>query len=107
MKRIMHRIKGKENTYIEAALVYDLGGHNVWTSRVDRRGYYMTIRRVERENGFERFALFDGKKVLVKEVRRKSKKAEAEAEKWMTENYETWFAIVFPDVEYSSGATIM
>lgn len=99
MKTILHRIEGTENNFVEVKLIYDLGGHNVWTYEEDKRGYYATVRRVERKNGMYSFTLFDGRKIFLKEVKRKSKKAEAEAEQIMNDNYMNWIKAVYPDVK--------
>ena len=107
MKTILHRIEGTENNYIEAKLIDDLGGYNMWNGGNDRRGYYTTIRRVERKNGLYSFTLFDGRKFFLKEVKRKSKKAESEAEQIMNDNYMDWIKAVYPDIKISTGCTII
>lgn len=63
---------------------YDLGGMNYFTGRVERRGYYISIMpvyRTVREGGWtsESYTAFTGIKTCLKEVTRKSNKAEAEA----------------------------
>jgi hypothetical protein len=65
---------------------YSLGGHSVWSSEYNKRGYYLYVTPVEvtfREDGSvlcQSRTLFSGYKVLLKEVNRQSKKAQAEAE---------------------------
>lgn len=107
MKTILHSIEGTENEYIETKLFYDLGGYNYFTYKTDRRGYYASVKRVSRSNGMHSSALFDGRKILLKEVKRQSKKAEAEAEQIMMDNYEKWMKVVYPDVNVSTGCTII
>lgn len=102
----MFRIEGTENEFVKAQLGYDLGGENVWTLKVDRRGYYVYVRRVKRERGFESFELHDGRKFLLKEVKRQSKKAEAEAEAKFNEVYMDLIRRVYPNLVLSTGCTI-
>ena len=59
---------------------YDKGGMNYFTYKVERRGYYLSVRPVLQSKGLVSYTSFSGTKVLLKEVSRKSAKAEAEAE---------------------------
>lgn len=72
-------------TEIKMSTGYDLGGMNYFSGAVNRRGYYLYAQPVERSdsNGFrcESTTLFSGFKVMLVEVSRKGKKAEATAEK--------------------------
>jgi hypothetical protein len=106
MRTIEHRVKGTENDWLVAQLDYLLGGYNVWTYKEEKRGYYVYIRRITRSNGMYSYDLMSGRKILVKEVKRQSKKAEAEAEQIMNDNYRRYFEMVYPGVEYSEGCTI-
>ena len=72
-------------THLRVDLDYQLGGMNVFTYKREPRGYYLSVCPVERENRgngvvMESFTAFTGTKMLVKEVTRKSAKAEREAE---------------------------
>lgn len=107
IKTIMHRIEGTDNEFVKAELVYDLGGVNVWTYKVDPRGYWVLIRRVKKERGFESFVLYDGRKILLTETSRQSKKAEAEAEARFNAEYLEMIRRVYPNVKLSTGCTIM
>lgn len=74
-----------KTTHIKLDLYYNLGGYNVFTYRQEPRGYYLSacpVERIDRGGGFimEGFTAYTGTKVLVKEVKRKSVKAEREAE---------------------------
>ena len=71
---------GQKENFLKAELYYSKGGLNVWTYKTEPRGYYLSVTPVERGNGMEGFTMFTGIKILVKEVSRKSEKAEAEAE---------------------------
>ena len=82
-------LKVKENpasvTDLKIELYYDLGGMNYFTSRAESRGYYLSVKPVERcvfSYGYtsERYTAFTGIRQLVKSVKRKSQKAEKEAE---------------------------
>ena len=70
---------------IKVSFDYDLGGISYLSGQTNRRGYYLYVKTVTRDRrpegySFESCTLFDGFKVLLKEVPRKSKKAEGEAE---------------------------
>ena len=77
-------LKVKENagniTDLKIELYYHLGGMNYFTGREERRGYYLSVTPVEKSRGFISYTAFTGIKQLIKEVKRKSNKAEAEAE---------------------------
>lgn len=72
----------KEN-FLKVEVRYNLGGHSYVTYRNERRGYYLHVTPVTREDKgsyvMESFTAFRGFKMLLKEVKRQSKKAEAEA----------------------------
>lgn len=77
----------KENaaaTHIKIELRYDLGGYNMFDYTPKKRGYYIHVMPVTRETrdgyALETFTAYTGYKQLVKEVTRKSAKAEAAAE---------------------------
>lgn len=73
-------IKGSTNDFIKVSTGYEKGGISVWTGKDSKRGYYVYVTPVQRDNRFESQTLFDGYKQLLKEVGRAGKKAEAEAE---------------------------
>lgn len=73
-------------THLRIELYYSLGGMNYFTGSVENRGYYLSVTPVERRasaRGYtsECCTAFTGIKQNIKEVTRKSKKAESEAEK--------------------------
>lgn len=85
-KYIELKANGKSATHLKCEVFYSLGGMNYFTGKREGRGYYASVVPVERkryENGMvmEGFIAFTGTKILLKEVSRKSAKAEAEAEK--------------------------
>lgn len=71
-------------THVKIELRYNLGGPNYAYGGMNKRGYYIHVTPVKRETrngyGLESFVAFTGYKQLVKEVTRKSAKAEAAAE---------------------------
>ena len=67
------------NKYIKLYTYYKKDAMNYFTYKNEARGYYLSVTPVERARGFESFTAFTGFKVLLKEVTRASKKAEAEA----------------------------
>ena len=72
-----------KTTHIKVEVYYSLGGMNYFTYKTERRGYYLSVCPVtiEERDGWrsEGFTLFTGTKWLLKEVKRKSAKAETEA----------------------------
>jgi hypothetical protein len=78
---------------LKVEVYYSLGGLNYFTGRQEKRGYYLSVTPVEIEDhgGYrtETVTLFSGVKELLKEVTRRSKKAETEAEKLAEERMET------------------
>lgn len=86
-------IKVKENlakvTHLKIELYYSLGGFNAFTHRTEKRGYYLSVIPIETHtsnSGYTTVTItaFSGIKHCIKEVSRKSKKAEHEAEKLST-----------------------
>lgn len=73
--------QGANNLIVEVK--YTLGGVSFATYREYPRGYYLHVTPVLREEfgeyASETFKLFGGAKMLLKEVKRQSKKAEQEA----------------------------
>ena len=81
----MQQIGNTKITHIRVETYYSLGGYNYFTYRQERRGYYISVAPVERSEYapgvvMERTTCFSGYKALLKEVSRKSAKAEREAE---------------------------
>ena len=90
-----HYIKVKPNagstTHLKVDMSYSLGGMNLFTYKNERRGYYLYVTPVERRSCgdgvmMEGFVAFSGTKLLLKEVTRKSAKAEQEAKR-MVDQY--------------------
>lgn len=70
---------GQAETHLEIELYYSLGGMNWWTYETEKRGYYISVIPVEKGNGMIGCTAFSGIRQLVKSVKRKSEKAETEA----------------------------
>lgn len=74
----------KEGTEVKVATNYNIGGANYFSGGVNPRGYYITVRAVERStsHGFqsESFMLFQGLGGILLEVARRGAKAAAEAD---------------------------
>ena len=72
------------NKQLKIEVYYDKGGMNYFNSKVERRGYWLSIRQVERdtrENGvvIESYGMFSGVKAFLLEVKRKSDKSYEQA----------------------------
>ena len=65
---------------LEIEVYYHLGGMNYFTGRNEPRGYYLSVTPALRYKHSTSYISFTGTKILLKEVKRKSAKAEAEAE---------------------------
>lgn len=84
----------RDGQTLSVSIFYDLGGMNYFSGGVNRRGYYLSVRPVSvsrDETGrvvTESSVMFNGTKMLLVEVNRQSKKAEAEALKKAKENKE-------------------
>ena len=76
-------VNNEDVNNIKVRVFYSLGGINYFTYGHDARGYYLSVFPVKREDHgsytSESTRLGSGYKVLLKEVKRKSEKAENEA----------------------------
>jgi DNA mismatch repair ATPase MutS len=79
----MKRYEERNGKTLEIEVRYNVGGQNNWTSRNEKRGYYLHVTPVQiKDYGTYRtvtMTAFSGYKQLLKEVGRKSAKAEQEA----------------------------
>jgi hypothetical protein len=78
------KIDGTENEYLKVHVYYALGGMNYWNGKVDPRGYYLSVQRVERKSEgayfTESFMVGSGGvRTLLLETKRKSDKAMTQA----------------------------
>lgn len=78
------KIENTENEFLKIDVYYSLGGMNYWNGKVEPRGYYLSVQRVERKNEgsytTESFTVGrGGVRSLLLEVKRKSDKAAAQA----------------------------
>lgn len=84
MKRYVELTENGKASHLRIETRYDLGGPNWAYGGMTKRGYYLHVSPVtlERRNGYtmETYAAFTGCKQLLKEVTRKSAKAEAAAD---------------------------
>lgn len=85
MKKYIELKENKNANALKIDVYYVLGGYNCFTHKTEARGYYLSaspVQRYERDGvAFESYTAFSGAKLLLLEVSRKSKKAEAEAER--------------------------
>lgn len=90
MKKYVELAANEKASHLRIETRYDLGGPNWAYGGMTKRGYYLHVSPVtlERRNGYtmESYAAFTGCKQLLKEVSRKSAKAEAAAEN-IAKNY--------------------
>ena len=84
MKKYIPVSGNNDVTHLRVELAYDIGGYNMMTYRPKPRGYYLTVVPVKREERYgcmmESFTAFTGYRQLLREVTRKSAKAEKLAE---------------------------
>lgn len=73
----------KNGVTLKVEVYYDKGGPNYFSGGWSKRGYYLMVVPVKREERdgivIESFTAYSGAKMLLKEVQRKNKKAEQEA----------------------------
>lgn len=85
MKKYIKLKENRDANVLKLEVYYNLGGYNVFTHKSEARGYYLSaspVQHFERDGiNFESYTAFAGVKLLLLEVSRKSKKAEAEAER--------------------------
>ena len=72
------------NKELKIEVYYDKGGINYFNSKNEPRGYWLSMRQVERdrrENGvvIESYGMFSGAKMFLKEVKRYSQKTYEDA----------------------------
>lgn len=84
MKQYLN-VKGSSENKVRLEMRYNLGGINYATYKEEPRGYYLHVTpvKLEERGGWksESCMMFSGYKQLVESVSRKSKSAEARAEK--------------------------
>jgi hypothetical protein len=66
-------------THLLIDLYYNIGSYNAFTGKQEARGYYLLIAPVKIKKNIVALEAFSGSKILLKEVSRKSSKAEKEA----------------------------
>lgn len=73
-------VKGSETKKVKVKTYYSLGGANYFNYSQEARGYYVAVSLVDRvvRSGCvtESFSMMDGYKLLLREVKRASKKSE-------------------------------
>ena len=89
----------KEGTFIKVETLYNKGGETEWARRRNPRSYQLYISLVEKKNvpgaTLETYCPSDSMRLILNEVSRASKKAEAEADKIAethAQRYVTMFA---------------
>lgn len=89
-ERIKLKVNERGWTDIEVEVAYNKGGTNYFTGRYERRGYYLHVQPIERRGGMVSFDAYSGFKDLLKEVGRKSDKAQKEAEEIAVTEAKEW-----------------
>lgn len=76
-------LKENDNKWnvLEVTTSYHLGGQNYFTGNNEKRGYYLHVQPMEIHGNCITVTGFSGIKYCLKEVKRKSAKAEAEADR--------------------------
>ena len=71
---------------LEVTVYYDIGGYNYFTSTPKKRGYYLSVSPLSVSGNLVSYQGFSGTYMLLNEVKRQSKKGEADALKLLQEN---------------------
>lgn len=58
------------NTHLNVSVFYDKGGPNYFSGGSNRRGYYVSVTPVKKENGCVSYTLFTGVKLFISETSR-------------------------------------
>ena len=66
---------GGKNEYIEVSVYYKKGGENMFTSREEPRGFWVSVSKVQKGDGWTKRLAFEGRKMFLLEVKRFSQKA--------------------------------
>ena len=66
--------EGKEVNCVRLEMYYYLGGINYFTYKNERRGYYVSVSPLMKKGNCETYIGFTGRKMLVLECKRQSKK---------------------------------
>lgn len=90
-------------THLKAEIYYSLGGMNYFTSRIEQRGYYMSISPVKRDGVCESYTAFTGLKQLVLPVQRKSQKKMIEAQKYFDDHILDFMRRYFAEFDVETG----
>lgn len=84
-------------THIKVRLYYSKGGYNYATSRIEKRGWYVSFTPVKKDEYFESTILGSGAKDCIVECDRRTKKNEVEALKIFNAEYTTGILkMIFP-----------
>ena len=85
--------------YIKAEVYYDEGGYSYFTYKNHPRAYYISAVEIGRGGNYESHTLFSdtGRKQMICEVTRQSKKREAEALAYFEENIDEFVKRVYAD----------
>lgn len=90
--KVIENNSNTKATHLKAEIYYSLGGMNYFSSKVESRGYYISVSPVERTQRdygtMESYTAFTGLKQCVIPVERKSKKKAEEAVKYFEEHVE-------------------
>lgn len=76
------------NNCIDVEIYYSLGGMSYFTSKVEPRGFYLSITPENRGKGMVSYVGFSGAKKLLKEVKRYTKKGYEEAKEMLPSEIE-------------------
>lgn len=94
-KKIFYKIITKnildKNNCLEVCVEYNLGGYNCFTGIEERRGWYFSMSPCEVDAHTVAYTAFTGKKVLIQECIRNSKRQKEKALLFMEENKEKLF----------------
>ena len=101
--RVIKNNSNTKATHLKAEIYYSLGGMNYFSSKVESRGYYISVSPVEREvkqyGTMERYTAFTGLKQCVIPTERKSKKKAEEALRYFEEHIEEFMKNYFGEYE--------
>jgi hypothetical protein len=88
-----------KSTHLEAEVYYRLGGMNYFNSKVEQRGYVISVSPIERSRNCVSYVGWTGKKLCIIPAERKTKKKTEEALKYFEEHIEEFMKEHFGQYE--------
>lgn len=94
-----YKVKNEDNKFLKAEIYYSLGGYNHFTSKMENRGYYISVLPVEKAGRLESYTSFTGLKQNILQCERKSKKRLEEAVAYFEKYIDEFISLHFSEFD--------